>query len=519
MIRDLLHETPSPDLRPNVCIVGAGAAGILLAVELRRQGKSVLLLEAGARELDEADQQLYQADLLGLSHRGITTGRFRVHGGTTRRWGGQILELDTIDFERRPWIRESGWPITKATLQPFYERALVHEGLGSVLREDSSVWRALRLAPPVLDGLLPYFSRWCPDPDFSRLHARFLESDAVEVWLHANAVALDYKHGTVTGVRAKTLIGREHIFRAESYVFALGAIETTRFFLQPREGQLPWNTSGRLGLHFQDHIDLNAARVVVRDPCRFRAVFDNAYVRGHKYHAKFRLAPELEHARQTLNVAATMNFASSSDEALSGVKATARKLLHGRLRELTPAELMRGAASLPLLGRQIARYLIDHRAYNPPDAEISLRLHCEQEPDGASKLTLSQERDRLGMLRVQLDWRISTLERHTMREFVLQAQHSFKGLLDLVPDPALMAGDPAVTARCDDSNHHIGGMRMAVSPREGVVDLDLRVHGLTNCFVCSSAVFPTGGFSNPTHTVLALAMRLADRLARAPSSR
>ncbi len=514
MMRDLVREIPSADLRPDVCIVGAGAAGILLAIELRHHGKSVVLLEAGSRELEQNDQQLYEADVLGLPHRGVTTGRFRVHGGTTRRWGGQILELDTMDFEKRPWIPESGWPLSQATLRPFYERALVHEGLGSVLRDDSAVWRALRLSPPALDGLLPYFSRWCPDPDFSRLHAPALNRQDIEVWLHANAVALEIDQSTVTGVRTKTLTGREHTFRAESYIFALGAMETTRFFLQPRDGRLPWNVSGRLGLHFQDHIDLNAGRVQVRNARRFHAAFDNAYVRGHKYHAKCRLAPELQRARQTLNVAATMNFLSHSDEALSDVKATARKLLHGRVREVTAAEVARGVVTLPQLGRQIARYLAQHRAYNSPNAEISLRLHCEQEPAGSSKLTLSPERDRLGMQRLQLDWRISALERHTMREFVLQAQRSLSGMLDLEPDAALMADDPAVTARCDDSNHHIGGMRMAASPHDGVVDLDLRLHGLLNCFICSSAAFPTGGFSNPTHTILALAMRLADHLAR-----
>ncbi len=514
MIRDLLHERPSPDLFPDVCIVGAGAAGIVLAVELSRQGRTVLLLEAGARDLDEADQELYQADLLGLPHRGISTGRFRVHGGTTRRWGGQILELDTIDLDHRPWIPESGWPLSKRELQPFYDRALVLEGLGSVVREDNEVWRAIHIKPPAFDGLIPYLSRWCPEPDFSRLYRTELEGPEIEVWLHANAVELELSDASVRGVCCRTLHGHEHLFRAREFVFCLGAIETTRFFLQPRDGQLPWNLSGRLGHHFQDHIDLDAAKVQVRDRRAFHRAFDNMYVGGHKYHAKMKLQPAVEREQETLNVAATMAFNDPADEALGGVKATARKLLHGRLREVTRAEALSGIAALPSLTRQVWRYSRHHRAYNSPDATVSLRIHCEQEPTGASRLTLSGGRDRLGMQRICLDWRISELERHSMRVFVEQAQRSFRGLLDLAPDPALLAGDPAIDRRCDDSNHHIGGMRMAASPQQGVVDTDLRLHGLHNCFACTSAVFPTGGFSNPTHTVLALAVRLADRLAR-----
>lgn len=514
MIRDLIHDRPSPDLLPDVCIVGAGAAGIVLAVELARQGKTVTLLEAGSRELDEADQELYQADLLGLPHRGITTGRFRMHGGTTRRWGGQILELNTIDFTSRPWIAESGWPLNLNDLLPFYERALVLEGLSTVLRTDKEVWNAIHVPPPAFDGIVPYLSRWCPEPDFSRLHQPQLEGPDIEVWLHANALDLTVEGEHVRGLRCRTLTGIEHIFRARHFVFSLGAIETTRFFLQPRQGQLPWNASGRLGLHFQDHIDLNAAAVHVKNRAAFHQAFDNVYVHGHKYHAKGRLHPQLEQQHQTLNIAATMAFSDPADAALSVTKATARKLLHGRLKEVSRDEALSGLAALPSLTRQVWRYGRHHRAYNSPAAPISLRVHCEQQPDGASRLTLSNDRDRMGMQRVQLDWRISELERRTMRTFVQQTQRAFAGVLDLTPDPALMANDPAIADRCDDSNHHIGGMRMAASPQQGIVDTHLRLHGLQNCFACTSAVFPTGGFSNPTHTLLALAVRLADHLVR-----
>ena len=116
------------------------------------------------------------------------------------------------------------------------------------------------------------------------------------------------------------------------------------------------------------------------------------------------------------------------------------------------------------------------------------------------------------MLRTRLDWRISQTECATIRQFVHHAEESLRGIATLTPDPDLMSGNPAFAAKCDDSNHHMGGMRMAASAQDGVVDLDLRLHGTRNCYVCSGAVFPTSGFSNPTHTVLALAVRLAQHL-------
>ena len=112
MIRDFLRDTPPSGFRPQICIVGAGAAGICLAVELSKQGKSVLLLEGGGRDIEDAAQEPYRSEVVGHVHRGIHTGRFRTHGGTTTRWGGQIYELNPEDFQRRDWIPASGWPIT-----------------------------------------------------------------------------------------------------------------------------------------------------------------------------------------------------------------------------------------------------------------------------------------------------------------------------------------------------------------------------------------------------------------------
>lgn len=510
-----MRGRPGPDERFDICIVGAGAAGIVLALELIRLGKRVVLLEGGGPDIEPDSQDLYRSEVTTAhEHRGIHTGRFRVHGGTTRKWGGQILELDDLDFDRRDWIPGSGWPISREELKPFYERALVLEGLSGVIRDDAEVWQSIFMDPPDLPRMKPYFSRWCPEPDFSRLHRAQLEGPEIPVWLHANAVGIVEREGKVDAVRCRTLGGSEAFFHADEFVFCLGAIESVRFFLQPLEGQLPWNTSGLLGKHFQDHIDCNAAGVDVLDRRSFHQIFDNVYLRGYKYHSKMRLGPLTQQQLGTLNVAATMYFVSTVDDILDRTKSTAKKLLRGRMGEVNARDVLGIVANLPLLTRQTFRYSTAHRAYNPPSAEVWLRVHCEQEPTSKSSLTLTEERDALGMLRTRLDWRISDRERASIREFVVQADNALSGIASLRPDPDLMNGDPAFADRCDDSNHHMGGMRLGASPNQGVVDLDLRLHGTKNCYVCSGAVFPTSGFSNPTHTVLALAIRLAQHLTR-----
>ena len=512
MIRDLERERPSGEERADVCIIGAGAAGIVLAVELARRGKRVWLLEGGGAGVEERSQEPYRSEVAGLTHRGVHTGRFRAHGGTTTRWGGQILELDGVDFERREWVSGSGWPFAKSELTRHYARALELEGLAGVVRDDAEVWRRLGIKQSGQTSVEGYLSRWCPEPNFAVVHRAELERERIAVWLHANVVALEMDGERVKWVRARTLSGVEARFEAEEFVFCLGAIESVRFFLQPREGSLPWNRSGLLGKHFQDHIDSNAAAVEVLDDERFHERFDNIFLDGYKYHPKIRLKPEVARERSTLNAGATMYFVSELDERLEQGKSTAKKLLRGKAKEITAGEIRGLVKDAPLMMRQAWRYKRKHRAYNPATARVWLRVHCEQEPEGASNITLCDERDSLGLLRTRLDWRISDVELRTILELARLAKAELRDVARLTVDGELERGSENYRLRCDDSNHHMGGMKMGASAGSGVVDTDLRLYGTNNCYVCSGAVFPTSGFSNPTHTVLALAVRLAEHL-------
>jgi choline dehydrogenase-like flavoprotein len=512
VIHDLLKDTPSPGFIADICIVGAGAAGITLAVEFACKGRKVFLLEGGGAVREDSSQALYDSEVVGLPHRGIHTGRIRVKGGTTVRWGGQILELNALDFTPRPGVPESGWPFPKTELTSFYERALELEGLAKVQRSDATVWRDLGLAFTQFADLEAYLSRWCPEPNFAVLHNKALTTHPdIHLWLHANALELMSEGETATGVRCRTLTGVEAIFRARHYIFALGGIESSRFFLQPRPAGLPWNRSGLLGQHFQDHIDCNAAQVIPHDLGGFHDTFDPIITHGFKYLPKLRLLPHLQAQLGTLSIGSTMAFEDSGKVRMQA-KHTIRSLMRGRFSEVTGGNLTHTAKQVPMLFHQAWRFYVERRAYAPPTVRIFLRIHCEQEPTSQSSITLTDQRDPLGLLRVRFDWQISERELETIRQYVRIAQRSLADVARIMPDPDLMSGSPDFLVRCDDSNHHMGGMRMSTSDSTGIVDPNLRLYGLTNTYICSSAVFPCSGFSNPTHTVLALALRLSDHL-------
>ena len=524
MIVDFERERTLPAFVADVCIVGAGAAGIVLAAQLMHKGKRVLLLESGGRKEDEAFQELNRSDRTGQPLKSVHAGRFRSLGGTTIRWGGQIQEMHEGDFEARPGIAGSGWPIAKRELMPYYERALQAEGLLPVLRTDEEVWRESGSAAPNLStDLIPYFTRWCPETNFARLYRGALASTNICVVLHATVCGLMVNEAAdaVLGLRCRNLAGTEHIFHAPTYVLSLGMMETIQLLLQPMEKrQAPWQKNEWLGRHVQSHIDFNSAKLVTVDRKRMEQVFPNVYLKGRKYQPKLRVTEERQRGDETLNIAGAISFISlgSVERDVRQMKSAARNLLRGNWSAIGVRDTLPALRRLPLLVKLAYSFYVSHRAYWPQDVTYWLRVHCEQEPLSASRITLAPERDAMGMFRTRIDWQVSPLEWKTIQRFTQMAQVAIEkaGLAKLEPAPELAREDGYRQVTFDDSYHWAGGTRMSVTASEGVVDTDLKLHGVRNLYVCSASVYPTSGFANPVHTLLALAIRLADHLAARP---
>lgn len=520
MTHDLAAAPFAPDQVFDVCVVGAGAAGIVLAVQLLRAGRSVALIESGAHSYEASTQALYQGKVTGQAHTGIHEGRFRTWGGTTTRWGGQILELEPIDFARRDWVPNSGWPFAKEELTQHYETALRLEGLGSVVRNDAEVWRGCGTsAPDAGKDLETYLTRWCPEPDFARLHGRELaQAETLTTVLHANLfdVCVDSEQAA-QHAEFRSLNGHTAIVRAQQYVLAIGAIETSRILLhmaaRSADDAARWNPNDLVGRGFQDHVDCEVARMVPHDRARFLRMFGNVLLRGLKYQPKVRLSAAAQERLRVLNVATSIDIQDASGEIAASIKATAKRILRRAWSQLDAAQIGNLLRHLPLLLRQSWSYAVHHRVYSDTAAEIALRVHCEQRPDTVSRVGLTDEVDALGMRRIALDWQISAVELDTMRAFTRTVQQQFSDRRIAALEPVFdWNDDAAFRAHCDDGLHHMGGAVMSIDPAAGVVDADLRMHTVPNVSLCSAAVFPTGGYSNPTHTLLALAVRLAHRL-------
>jgi choline dehydrogenase-like flavoprotein len=501
----------------DVCVIGAGAAGLAVAVELAKRKKRVLVLEGGGIKVWERETQaLNKSDIVGLPFAGAHAGRFRTLGGSTSQWTGQVIELDDIDFETRPWVPGSGWPIRKLDLAAAYHKAVELEGLHASLVGDDDVWAYAGSQQPDLgDDLDLGFSRICPERRFAYIFKDILANDQnILVVLHANACELNFAEDgeTVSSVQCRTLTGIEARCAAERFVLCLGGIESSRFLLN--QHHTPWNRSGLVGRHFQDHLHCSAADVM-----DFRAGNDWCYgprrvnLGGYEYVTRIKLSPLAQERHRVLNVSGMIDY---SDGIFSALR-TAAILRGGHVSVLKARDL----AYLASKSLAVLWYLYRRRTepnFVPPAVKLMLTVVCEQSPLSESRVTLSLERDALGMRRSRIDWRISREEVETIRHYVRTVQRIFarQGIARIITRKNLNTEN--FVQECTDYFHHMGGTRMATSSENGVVDPNLKLFGTRNAYLCSTSVFPSSGSENPTHTLIALAVRLAWHLQDLPSS-
>ena len=528
MIEDFQHYSDGSEIAADICIIGAGAAGITIAREFLGTGRKVLLLEGGGLDPEPDSQQLYESEVTGLPHTGVHDGRARIFGGTTTLWGGQALRFDPFDFQERRWVPYSGWPISRETLDPFYDRA---ERVMHIEPRISyqSLCSSFGISAPDLDADKLYMecSRWSPKPNFGQTYrAEIKAASNITALLHANVTSIvsNSAASTVERVEFATLAGKKGTVRARNYVICCGGIETARVMLASNRVQPHGigNQNDLVGRCFQEHVHFNFGRLSTGQRKQLQELFESFFVHGLKHAPLVTLTQRMQEEKQLLSVHGMVVFEPSPDSGIAAMKKLFRAAI-GRSFSNGP-ELRR------LLGKSLAnpgqvlrlayRLKVQKRAATPQDGPILFGAQCEMAPNPDSRVSLADSRDALGMPRLKLDWRLGDLERRTLMEFIraLAAEFARLGLGSFDLQQAADLEDPtAWIERAHDSAHHMGTARMHEDPRFGVVDSQCRVHGVDNLYVGSSAVFPTSARSNPTLTILALCLRLADRLKQATS--
>ncbi len=545
MIIDGRAALGSATLETEVCIIGAGVAGIAIALELDRAGIACVLLESGGESRDEATADLYRGDSDGLPYDFADGKRSRYLGGSSNCWGGFCRPWDPQAFVPRKWVHGSGWPIDRETLEPWYAQA--HR----VLQLDSADyrpehWIALSGAAADRSGAdrqrhgMRRSSRRLPlDPEqvediVSHLSTRaklgLVHRDAlaasrhVSVLLWSNVVDIECNAwgNIVERVQVRTLSGNAFQVRARSFVLAAGGIENARLLLasnRQHENGLG-NQNDMVGRYFQDHPRFKAGVVEFAHRYRhnpfydlkFHCVADELVIGGAKLSGQLRL-PWAVQQREHLLDAQTWFYSLHVGESDETIRALQH--LHNRVRrQMSP---MRGLGSDIAA---IARHPLDTAAYAVGHLSgsrrlvrsVTMEMIVEPEPDPDSRVTLSDRRDALGVRRSHITWRLTDNVKRTVDrtfELIAHALHDAGVARVQLADPIRETGWPE---NLEGTYHHMGTTRMHDSPRAGVVDRDCRLHGVANFYVAGSSVFPTSSSNHPTMTLTALALRLADHL-------
>ena len=553
MLVDARHLEENARLAADLCIVGAGPAGLTIARELAGLRIDVLQLESGGLDSEVSAQDLDEGSLEGDAYAGLRSTRHRGVGGTVRLWntpvrgepGAKYVPLDDADFLARPGVPHSGWPFDRPGLLPFYERAQRICAIGP-FDYDVGGEHESRRSPEFAGGNLvariyqlgrghaftgtnnATGSGRNPrsNPDTNRAAnpgtnlSIVADADNVRLCHHTTVTALRTSGRRVTSLDAVDSNGRPFRVEARATVLAGGAIENARLLLASPDS--PWADNEWVGRCFMEHPrDYSMTlQPVSPDLARDFGFFDTHEIRSPQGAGGKRLSahagPETA-SREQPAVAhddppiVAGRIALTSAAILDGPLPNASVTLLPRLRA-SPARGAIARVRDALRARAHSRATEGYGWSETPDPAalydaFRLILNVEQWPHPENRITLGAGRDRSGLPRAVLHWR--------WRE---SDEHALERVRSLIANDIEDSGLGAIrrgTAPGIDPNahHHAGTTRMHADPRYGVVDADGRVHGTDNLFVSGASLFPTAGFANPTLTIVALAIRLADRLA------
>ena len=562
------RQIPSGEvITTEVCVIGAGPAGILLARELAGQDFRVCLLETGGVQA-EADIQSMTAsadEAIGDFYPNFRYLRQRQFGGTSNAWeiqygkdrkGVRYTPLDAIDFEKRDWLPHSGWAFSRSHLDPYYERA--HAVCQSGAYDyNVETWEGenTRQIPFQGDRVTTQMFQFGPADIFRDEYRQQLEqSRNIQILIYGTAVELetDELAQTVTQVRVATLAGNQFHVAARLVVLATGAVENVRLLLlsdQHQQGGLG-NQYDNVGRYFMDHPVIRSGLLIPQNSRGFKALglYDTHWINGAMVIGKPVLTEQCRQKQQLLSINAALfprpalvrmnllrmlfpNGKAYRSEAVEATKVLLNALKRRKLPDNALKQVMTCLKGLDDIlyyqsrkrhtwGNQavnfVSKYGFDLGGWaNEENLEKTFNcfevLHItEQAPDPNNRIMLGQACDRLGCRQPQLYWHWNDIDIRSVQRsqqiFTEEFAKAGIGTMMLEQDKGL----PHVFIT--SIHHHMGGTRMNENPRQGVVDANCKVHGVSNLFIASSSVFPTGGSANPTLTIAALAIRLADHI-------
>lgn len=536
----------------DVCIIGSGPAGVALARELIGQKFEVCLLESGGPSFPSQAQELATGSVVGEPIHAPSDVCRRQIGGTSNTWclrvgdqqiGVRHAPLDEIDFEKRDWMPNSGWPFDKAYLQPYYERAQKVCQAGPFSYQPDS-WENEQARRLPLDNrrMETVMFQFGTKTAFSQQYMEELESsNNISVYSNATVVEIETNEAgkAATRVRVACLSGNQFWVSAKIFVLACGGFENARLLLMSNQQQKEGlgNQYDVVGRYFNDHPLVIGGHFIPANPDLFNqtALYDLRRINGNSVMGYLKLSKDVLQKEHLLNLSAILfpRPSQRKTQAVESLKYLAQAVLSKKFPQEFPAHLFKTVSGLGYVAQSVYGVLAQDQPLMPglhqggwsklPKNQNRFTtfevLHqIEQTPEPFNRVTLSRERDVLGCPKLEVHWRWTRDDAERIRRGqILMAEEIHRaGLGEFHIGEE---GGLPLIGRPSGSHHLISTTRMHADPKQGVVDANCRVHGISNLFIAGSSVFPTGGYANPTLTIVALALRLGDLIKQKLSSK
>ncbi len=522
MIIDSHKVSDAPGKTYDVCIIGAGAAGIVLGLELAASGKSVSILESGGLDFDADINDLSIGEIGPRHYDDLNVCRLRYLGGTTNHWGGWCRPFSDIELQHRDWIPLSGWPFDNEHLAKYYPKASKYCQLKTDSFDPSSAAKSLN-DPATVELPLSETSfdttiyRFSPPTRFGEEYLEGIkQATNIDLYLNANVLNLELSHdaNSVKNVNVGTLSDVRFGITAKRFVLATGGLENARLLLLSNNVATRGigNQHDLVGRYFMEHAVVDIG--VLAPSSDFSLNFYNSRIGYHElgFVGSFQLNDEAQ-IKERINSARVDLTGFSEGESSDGAKSL-KKLMYEVRQGRWPDDLGKHLRNIAVDIDDVAKAVYGHLTSEARDAQFySAQLSLEQEPNPSSRVELSTQKDALGLNQIKLDWRLTKNDYRTVEktaELFAQSMGAANiGRVRLDIDKSGLNGWPEDLAW---GWHHMGTTRMSDDPTTGVVDRQCRVHGVENLYVAGSSVFPTSGAGVPTLTIVALAIRLADHL-------
>lgn len=510
----------------DVLIIGGGAAGITIALELCNTAHKVVLIESGGLSISRKNQKLNTARNVGIGYEDLSIQCGRYLGGSTNFWGGNCIPMDPIDFLDIEARSGFSWPIPYEEIERYQYRAQKVLGISSAEFGDSLIKEVgISKNEKIPASFVWKAWQFCHFPFRfgEKFRKQLEEADNVTVYLNANLTDVEQgaERQTITTGVIRSLRGKTGKVNAKKFILATGGVENARLLLHLRAGSLSGTYAAGecLGKYFADHPNATIGYMEGADAEKIYHMHQIRHLaNGQEVKPCWGLSERAQKDSGILNGVLSIWPVQQESKAVSQAKLLLSLI---RRKEFGLKFLINAFLTLPRIIE-----LLPHAAHRLRGGTLEVpfrkdmfevRLMAETAPNPGSSVTLSDEVEELGLRRAVLNWQLSKSDRSSFCSIALKAKQGIESLGELKLKLADWISDENMDwseyiNRDGHYGHHMGTTRMSTSDTNGVVDINCKVFGVDNMFVAGSSVFPTYGFANPTLTILALAIRLADHL-------